>query len=292
MKVSHPGNARTIMQKYGITLKKSLGQNFLVDANVLANIVRIAELDKETGALEIGPGIGALTQMLAETAGRVVAVEIDRRLLPALEETLSPYDNVTVINEDILKVDLPALFAEHFSEVRSVSVVANLPYYVTTPILMVLLEARLPLDNIVVMVQKEVADRLAARPGSKAYGSLSIAVQYYGEAEVAAIVPPSVFIPRPEVDSAVIRLRMHKNPPVAAKDEAFLFSVVQAAFAQRRKTIFNNLQARFGKEHKDALLAALADASIDPARRGETLSLREFCDLANALLPNLPTKAF
>lgn len=291
MKVSQPGNAKAIMQKYGITLKKSLGQNFLVDANVLTNIVRIAELDKEAGALEIGPGIGALTQLLAETAGRVVAVEIDQRLLPALQETLSPHDNVTVVHADILKVDLPALFAEHFTGLRSVSVVANLPYYVTTPILMALLEARLPLDNIVVMVQKEVAERLAAQPGSKAYGSLSIAVQYYGEAEVAAIVPPSVFIPRPEVDSAVIRLRMHKQPPVAATDEAFLFTVVQSAFAQRRKTILNNLQARFGKEHKDVLLAALAEASIDPARRGETLTLQEYCDLANALLPNLPPKS-
>lgn len=287
MKVSMPGNAKTIMQKYGITLKKSLGQNFLVDANVLANIVRIAELDQDKGALEIGPGIGALTQQLAETAGRVVAVEIDQRLLPALRETLSPYDNVTVVHGDILKVDLGALFAEHFSGVRSVSVVANLPYYVTTPILMALLEARLPLENIVVMVQKEVAERIAAKPGSKAYGSLSIAVQYYGEAEVAAIVPPSVFIPRPEVDSAVIRLRIREQPPVAAADEDFLFNVVQAAFAQRRKTILNNMQARFGKEHKDLILAAFAEASIDPARRGETLTLQEFCDLANALLPKV-----
>lgn len=288
MNVSVPGNAKAILRKYGITAKKSLGQNFLVDANVLRNIVRIAELDKEKGVLEIGPGIGALTQHLAEAAGRVVAVEIDRRLLPVLDETLASCDNVTVIHGDVLKVDLAAIIRTHLAGMKAVSVVANLPYYVTTPILMALLEARLPLETIVVMVQKEVAERIAARPGSKAYGTLSIAVHYYCDAELAAVVPPAVFLPRPDVDSAVIRLRLLDKPRVEADDPAFLFEVVHAAFAQRRKTILNNLQARFGKEHKDALQAALRDAGIDPARRGETLSLPEFAGLAKALAGRLP----
>lgn len=283
MKVSVPGNAKAIMQKYGITLKKSLGQNFLVDANVLRNIVHIAGLDRAKGALEIGPGIGALTQHLAEAAGRVVAVEIDGRLIPALEETLAPYDNVTVVHNDILKVNLPELVGTHFAGCEAVSVVANLPYYVTTPILMALLEARLPLEHIVVMVQREVAERISAKPGSKAYGSLSIAVQYHCDAEIAAIVPPSVFIPRPDVDSAVIRMRVLDKPRVEVEEEPFFFAVVQASFSQRRKTILNNLQAKFGKERKEPVLAALEKAGIDPGRRGETLSLEEFATLARCL---------
>jgi 16S rRNA (adenine1518-N6/adenine1519-N6)-dimethyltransferase len=291
MNVSVPGNAAAIMRKYGITAKKSLGQNFLVDANVLRNIVRLSGLDKTRGALEIGPGIGALTQVLAEAAGRVVAVEIDRRLLPVLEETLAPYDNVTVVHGDILKVDLHRLFEEHFAGAAAVSVVANLPYYVTTPILMALLEARLPLENIVVMVQKEVGERITASPGSKAYGSLSIAVQYYCDAEIAAIVPPTVFVPRPDVESAVIRLARLEKPRVEVRDEAFLFEVVQASFAQRRKTLLNNLQAKFGKDRKEHLHAALADAGIAPERRGETLSLPEFAALADALAERLASRA-
>lgn len=287
MKVSQPGHAAAILRKYGIVPKKSLGQNFLVDANVLRNIVRIAGLDKEKGALEIGPGIGALTQHLAEAAGRVAAVEIDRRLLPVLEETLAPYDNVTVIHGDILKMDLSRLFAEQFAGMKAASVVANLPYYVTTPILMALLEADLPLEHIVVMVQKEVAERITAPPGSKAYGALSIAVQYRCEAEIAAVVPPTVFIPRPDVDSAVIRLSRLDKPRVETEDETFLFDVVRAAFAQRRKTLLNNLQARFGKDRKEELLAALAEAGLDPGRRGETLSLAEFAALGGALARRL-----
>lgn len=287
MNVSHPAQAAAILRKYGIAPKKSLGQNFLVDANVLRNIVRAAELDKEKGVLEIGPGIGALTQHLAEAAGRVVAVEIDRRLLPVLEETLAPYGNVAVIHGDILAMDLPRLFAERFSGLKAASVVANLPYYVTTPILMSLLETDLPLEFIVVMVQKEVAERLAAPPGSKAYGSLSIAVQYRCEAEVAAVVPPTVFIPRPDVDSAVIRLRKLDRPRVKTEDESFMFDVVRAAFARRRKTLLNNLQARFGKDRKEALLAALAETGIDPGRRGETLSIAEFAALGDALARRL-----
>lgn len=281
--VSTPTRTKEMLHKHGIVLKKSLGQNFLIDPNILRNIVQAANLDKSKGALEIGPGIGALTQFLAEAAGRVVAVEIDRRLLPVLEETLSPYPHAVVVSGDILQVDVHSLFDEHFKAVSAVSVVANLPYYVTTPIVMKLLEAKLPLENIVVMVQKEVAQRMGASPGGKDYGSLSVAVQYYCEPEVVAIVPHTVFVPQPDVDSAVIRLRVLSKPRVEVKKESFFFEVVHAAFAQRRKTLMNNLQARFGKAQKDKLQLALAAAGIEPARRGETLSLQEFARLTDEL---------
>jgi len=282
--ISTPTKTKELLNKYDISLKKSLGQNFLVDPNILRKIVASANLDETKGALEIGPGIGALTQYLAEAAGRVVAIEIDRRLLPVLEETLAPYPHATVVHDDVLKVDLSALFGEHFAEQSQVSVVANLPYYVTTPIVMKLLEARLPLENIVVMVQKEVAERMGAAPGGKAYGSLSVAVQYYCEPEVVAIVPHTVFIPMPDVDSAVIRLKVLREPRIHTSDEAFFFAVVHAAFAQRRKTIMNNLQAKFGKDKKISLSTALANAGIDPIRRGETLSLEEFAQLSEQLI--------
>lgn len=281
--VSTPTRTKQMLHKHGIVLKKSLGQNFLIDPNILHNIVQAAELDKSKGALEIGPGIGALTQYLAEAAGRVVAVEIDRRLLPVLEETLSPYPHAVVVSGDILQVDVQALFETEFQAVYAVSVVANLPYYVTTPIIMKLLEARLPLENIVVMVQKEVAQRMSASPGGKEYGSLSVAVQYYCEPELVAIVPPTVFVPQPDVESAVIRLRVLPQPRVQVKREAFFFEVVHACFAQRRKTLLNNMQNKFGKAHKDKLLLALAEAGIQPSRRGETLSLQEFALLTDAL---------
>ena len=281
--ISTPGKTKELLQKYDISLKKSLGQNFLVDPNILRNIVGAAKLDKTKGALEIGPGIGALTQYLAEAAGRVVAVEIDRRLLPVLEETLGHFPHAEVVHGDILQVDVLELFRTHFADVSAVSVVANLPYYVTTPIVMKLLEAKLPLENIVVMVQKEVAERMGAAPGGKDYGSLSVAMQYYCEPEVIAIVPHTVFIPKPDVDSAVIRLKVLPEPKVKVSDEAFFFSVVQAAFAQRRKTIMNNLLAKFGKDRKDQLLEALAAAGVDPVRRGETLSLQEFALLSEAI---------
>lgn len=282
--VATPAVTKGILAKYDLKAKKSLGQNFLIDLNILNKIVDAAELDETKGALEIGPGIGALTQQLAKRAGRVVAVEIDQRMLPVLQETLSGYEHATVVHGDVLKVDLEELFRLHFQESAGVSVVANLPYYVTTPIVMKLLEERLPLDNIVVMVQKEVADRMAAKPGTKDYGSLSVAVQYYCEPKVVCVVPHTVFIPQPNVDSAVIRLKVRKEPPVAVHDEELYFQVVQASFAQRRKTLSNNLLTRFfTKETKPLMEKALQDAGIDPVRRGETLSLEEFASLTQAL---------
>lgn len=283
--VATPARTKEVLKKYELAAKKSLGQNFLVDLNILNKIVSAAELDESKGALEIGPGIGALTQQLAKRAGKVVAVEIDQRMLPVLEETLEPYANATVVHGDVLKVDLAEVFERHFAGLAGVSVVANLPYYITTPIIMRLLEEHLPVENIVVMIQKEVADRMAAKPGTKDYGSLSVAVQYYCEPQVVTIVPHTVFIPQPNVDSAVIRLRVRKEPPVQVTDEKLYFEVVQASFAQRRKTISNNLLSRFfTKETKPRMEQALQEAGIDPSRRGETLSLQEYAALTKALL--------
>ncbi|MNM60146.1 Ribosomal RNA small subunit methyltransferase A [compost metagenome] len=282
--VSTPRRTKEIISRHGFSFKKSLGQNFLIDQNILGKIVAAAELDSTKGALEIGPGIGALTEKLAQTAGRVTAIEIDQRLLPILEEVLEPYPHVNVIHGDVLKLDLCDLFESQFSEVSGVSVVANLPYYVTTPILMKLLEEKLPLENIVVMIQKEVAERMAASPGGKDYGSLSIAVQYYSEPELVCTVPHSVFIPQPNVESAVIRLKVRKTPPVQLENQDFFFEVVQASFAQRRKTISNNLKSRFfAGEDRQRLETLLAEAGIAPARRAETLSIEEFAKLSNTL---------
>lgn len=283
--ISTPRRTKEIIQRHGFSFKKSLGQNFLIDQNILYKIVEAADLDKETGALEIGPGIGALTEKLAQTANRVTAVEIDQRLIPILQEVLEPYPNVRVHHGDVLKVDLHELFREHFSGVSKVSVVANLPYYVTTPILMKLLEEKLPLDNIVVMIQKEVAVRMAASPGGKDYGSLSIAVQYYSEPKLVCTVPHTVFIPQPNVESAVIRLKVRDKPPVEVDDEKHFFEVVHASFAQRRKTIANNLKSRyFSGEGRERLERLLQEAEIEPTRRGETLSIEEYARLSNVLL--------
>lgn len=283
--VSTPKRTKEIIQRYGFSFKKSLGQNFLIDQNILDKIVDAAGLDSSAGALEIGPGIGALTERLAQTAGAVTAVEIDRRLIPILKDVLSPYPHVKVRNDDVLKVNLQELFQEDFASVERVSVVANLPYYVTTPILMKLLEEKLPLHNIVVMIQKEVAERMAASPGGKEYGSLSIAVQYYSEPELVCIVPHTVFIPQPNVESAVIRLKVRERPPVEVADEKHFFDVVQAAFTQRRKTIANNLKSRFFPgEGRERLEALLSEAGIEPSRRGETLSLEEYARLSGVLL--------
>ncbi|MNI26389.1 Ribosomal RNA small subunit methyltransferase A [compost metagenome] len=282
--VSTPSRTKEIIKRHGLVLKKSLGQNFLIDQNILHKIISAAELNKDKGALEIGPGIGALTQQLAKEAGKVVAVEIDQRLIPILAETLEPYPHASVVHGDVLKLDLQSLFEEHFSGVSGVSVVANLPYYITTPIIMKLLEQKLPLENIVVMIQKEVAERMAAKPGTKDYGSLSIAVQYYCQPELVTIVPRTVFVPQPNVDSAVIRLRLRQTPPVQVDDEDFFFEVVQACFVQRRKTIYNNLLAKFfTKETKPELEALLLGCGIDPIRRGETLSMDEYARLTAAL---------
>lgn len=283
--IATPVRTKEILKKHGFSFKKSLGQNFLIDTNILDRICDFAEIDKETCAIEVGPGIGALTEQLAKRAGKVVSFEIDQRLLPILEDTLSPYDNVRIIHSDILKADVRTVMAEEFGENKDVMVVANLPYYVTTPILMKLLEEGLPLRGIVVMLQKEVADRISAKPGTKAYGSLSIAVQYYTEAETVMIVPKTVFVPQPNVDSAVIRLTKRKEKPVQLDNEDFFFSVVRASFAQRRKTLMNNLSNNLAqaKGDKELLEKVLVDVEIDPKRRGETLSIEEFGKLSNAL---------
>lgn len=283
--IATPMRTKEVLEKYGFSFKKSLGQNFLIDTNILHNIVAEADLTKEKGAVEIGPGIGALTEQLGRAAGKVMAIEIDQRLLPILADTLSPYENIEVVHGDVLELDLKALLAEKMAGVEKISVVANLPYYVTTPILMKLLEERLPLENIVVMIQKEVAERIAAKPGTKDYGSLSVAAQFYAETEVAMIVPASVFIPRPNVDSAVIRLKVRDRPPVEVDDQDMFFRVVRSSFAQRRKTLLNNLMnGLFRKEQKDEVIQMLADIQIDPTRRGETLSIEEFARLANESL--------
>lgn len=285
--IATPIRTQEILKKYGFSFKKSLGQNFLIDPNILRNIVGHADLTKDSAAIEVGPGIGALTEHLARQAGKVMSFEIDQRLLPVLEDTLSPYDNVKIVHSDVLKADVKQLIDTELAGYEDIMVVANLPYYVTTPILMKLLTDGLPLRGFVVMMQKEVADRISAKPGTKAYGSLSIAVQYYCTAEVAMIVPKTVFMPQPNVDSAVLKLIRHDNPPVTVKDENFFFEVTRAAFAQRRKTILNNLQSQLpnGKANKENILAALAAANVEPTRRGETLSIEEFGRLADELYP-------
>ena len=286
--IATPIRTKEILNKYGFSFKKSLGQNFLIDPNILRNIVSHANLTEESGAIEVGPGIGALTEHLARAAKKVVSFEIDQRLLPVLEDTLSPYDNVKIVHSDILKADVVKVIEEEMPGINDIMVVANLPYYVTTPILMKLLNDRLPIRGFVVMMQKEVADRITAKPGTKEYGSLSIAIQYYCTAEVATIVPKTVFMPQPNVDSAVIRLIKHDKPPVTVINEDFLFEVTRASFAQRRKTILNNLQAGLqdGKKKKDLIVAALETSGIEPTRRGETLTIEEFGRLADALHPN------
>ena len=286
--IATPIRTKEILNKYGFSFKKSLGQNFLIDPNILRNIVSHANLTEESGAIEVGPGIGALTEHLARAAKKVVSFEIDQRLLPVLEDTLSPYDNVKIVHSDILKADVVKVIEEEMPGINDIMVVANLPYYVTTPILMKLINDRLPIRGFVVMMQKEVADRITAKPGTKEYGSLSIAIQYYCTAEVAMIVPKTVFMPQPNVDSAVIRLIKHNKPPVTVISEDFLFEVTRTSFAQRRKTILNNLQAGLqdGKKKKEMIIAALEASGIEPTRRGETLTIEEFGRLADALHPN------
>lgn len=284
--IATPNRTKEILKKYGFTFKKSLGQNFLIDTNILHRIVDHAEITEEAGAIEIGPGIGALTEQLAKRAKKVLAFEIDQRLLPILADTLSPYPNAKVIHQDVLKADLKGTLEQEFENIEDLMVVANLPYYVTTPILMKLLEEQIPVRGIVVMLQKEVADRIAAKPGTKEYGSLSIAIQYYTEAETVMIVPKTVFNPQPNVDSAVIRLLRRPKPAVEVQDEAFFFQVVRASFGQRRKTILNNLVNNLpnGKQKKADIEQALSTAEIDPKRRGETLSIQEFGKLSDQLL--------
>ncbi len=284
--IATPARTKAILDKYKLAAKKSLGQNFIVDTNILEKIVSAGEIDDQTTVIEVGPGIGALTEQIAKKAKEVIAFEIDDRLLPVLADTLSPYPNVKIIHQDVLKADLKTFEEEYLKAAERVVVIANLPYYVTTPIILGFLESNLPIDSMVLMMQKEVANRLSARPSTKAYGSLSIAVQYYMDAEVAFIVPKTVFTPQPNVESAVIRLSRKSVPEVVVKDETAFFQVARAAFVQRRKTLWNNLQSAYGKEPeiKEKLQRALDQAEIDPKRRGETLSLKEFGRLSDALV--------
>ena len=285
MRIADHSVTRAILERHGFTFKKSFGQNFLTDTNILQKIVDTAEIDKKVNVIEIGPGIGALTEFLAESAAEVMAFEIDDRLVPILADTLRDFDNVTVVNQDILKVDLAQYIAEFKNPDLPIKVVANLPYYITTPILMHLIESGIPFSEFVVMMQREVADRISAQPNTKAYGSLSIAVQYYMTAKVAFVVPRTVFVPAPNVDSAILKMVRRDQPAVAVQDEKFFFKVSKASFVHRRKTLWNNLTSHFGKteETKAKLTAALEQAELSPSVRGEALSLEEFARLADAL---------
>ena len=285
MRIADYSVTRAVLERHGFTFKKSFGQNFLTDTNILQKIVDTAEIDKNVNVIEIGPGIGALTEFLAENAAEVMAFEIDDRLIPILADTLRDFDNVKVINEDILKSDLQSRIKEFANPDLPIKVVANLPYYITTPILMHLIESKIPFAEFVVMMQKEVADRISAEPNTKAYGSLSIAVQYYMTAKVAFVVPRTVFVPAPNVDSAILKMTRREQPLVQVKDEDFFFRVSKISFVHRRKTLWNNLTSHFGKadEIKAKLEQALEIAEIKPSIRGEALSIAEFAKLADAL---------
>ena len=281
--LGEPQNTIAVLQKYGFVFQKKYGQNFLIDPHVLDKIVAAAGIGPDDFVVEIGPGIGTLTQYLAYAARSVCAVEIDKNLIPILEDTLSDYDNVEVINNDVLKVDLAAL-AKEKNNGRPIKVVANLPYYITTPIIMGLFENHVPVDSITVMVQKEVADRMQTGPGSKDYGALSLAVQYYAKPEIVANVPPNCFIPRPNVGSAVIRLDRYAEPPVQTADEQFMFSVIRASFNQRRKTLVNGLSNAPGLNvSKEKIKEVLARMELSETVRGETLTLEQFAQLADLL---------
>ena len=282
-----PSNTIEVLQKYHFNFQKKFGQNFLIDENVVEKIVREAGVTKDDFVVEVGPGIGTMTQILCENAREVVAVEIDKKLIPILtEDTLSYYDNVTVINEDILKLDIKKL-ADEKNEGRPIKVVANLPYYITTPIIMGLFESHVPLDSITIMVQKEVADRMQCGPGTKDYGALSLAVQFYARPKVVLNVPASCFMPRPNVDSAVIRLERFKTPPVDVKNEHLMFKIIRASFNQRRKTMMNSV-GNSGEVNvsKEELLKALEQCGFSATIRGEALTLEQFAALTNAIINN------
>lgn len=285
MRIADYSVTRAVLERHDFTFKKSFGQNFLTDTNILQKIVDTAEIDKHVNVIEIGPGIGALTEFLAENAAEVMAFEIDERLMPILADTLQEFENVKIINEDILKSDLQARIKEFSNPELPIKVVANLPYYITTPILMHLIESRIPFSEFVVMMQREVADRISAQPNSKSYGSLSIAVQYYMTAKVAFIVPRTVFVPAPNVDSAILKMTRRDKPAVEVKDEPFFFKVSKASFTHRRKTLWNNLTSCFGKsdEIKTRLEIALNNADLSPNVRGEALDLQEFSRLSDSL---------
>lgn len=279
--LGNPQNTIEVLQKYGFNFQKKFGQNFLIDTHVLEKIIRAANITKDDMVLEIGPGIGTMTQYLAEAAGKVVAVEIDKNLIPILEDTLSDYDNVRVINEDVLKVDLKKL-ADEENGGKPVKVVANLPYYITTPIIMGLFEQGVPVESITVMVQKEVADRMQTGPGNKDYGALSLAVQYYADPYIVANVPPNCFMPRPKVGSAVIRLTRHEKSPVEVEDETLMFDIIRASFNQRRKTLVNGLNNSDKLSlPKEVITEAVEQLGKGAGVRGEALSLEEFAKLSN-----------
>ncbi len=281
--LGNPQETIAVLQRYGFNFQKKYGQNFLIDTHVLDKIIGAAQIGPDDFVLEIGPGIGTMTQYLAEAAREVVAVEIDTKLIPILQDTLKEYDNVTVLNEDILKVDIRKI-AEERNGGKPIKVVANLPYYITTPIIMGLFESEVPLDSITVMVQKEVADRMQVGPGTKDYGALSLAVQYYAEPYIVANVPPNCFIPRPAVGSAVIRLKRYQEKPVKVNDASFMFKIIRASFNQRRKTLqnglYNSSELRIPKEKT---VAALEEMGLTPTIRGEKLSLEEFAQLSDIL---------
>lgn len=278
-----PQNTIAVLKKYNIHFQKKFGQNFLIDTHVLEKIIASAGVTKDDFVLEIGPGIGTMTQYLCESAGKVMAVEIDGNLIPVLQDTLSAYSNVTVVNEDVLKLDMVQI-AQEYNEGKPIKVVANLPYYITTPIIMELFESHVPLESVTVMVQKEVADRMQAAPGSKEYGALSLAVQYYARTEIVANVPPNCFMPRPNVGSAVIRLTCHKENPVKVADEKFMFRIIRASFNQRRKTLQNGLGNDAGLSvTKEETAMALEEMGLSQTIRGERLSLEQFAQLSNLL---------
>lgn len=283
MDLTSPRAIRSIQEKFGFTFKKGLGQNFLTSADILEEIVNAAEI--ESGVIEVGPGFGVLTSELAKNSDKVVSIEIDERLLEVLEYTLADFDNVKIVHDDILKLDLKNLIREEFGSER-VSIAANLPYYITTPIITKLLEERLPIKNIVVMVQKEVAQRMAAQPGSKDYGAITVLCRYFTQPSVVTNVPASLFVPPPKVDSAVLKLKLREKSAVSVTDEKMFFRVVKAAFSQRRKTLLNCLCSNFAMP-KNEMSQLLEDIGITPSRRGETLSLREFADIADAFVQKI-----
>lgn len=281
--LGNPKNTIEILQKYHFVVQKKYGQNFLIDGNILDKIVESAQITKEDCVVEIGPGIGTMTQYLAEAAKEVIAVEIDKFLIPILEDTLSGYDNVTVLNEDILKVDMNKLVWEK-NQGRPIKVVANLPYYITTPIIMGLFESKVPLHSITIMVQKEVADRMQVGPGTKDYGALSLAVQFYAKPTIVANVPPTCFMPQPKVGSAVICLEKYEKPPVQVENELFFFKIIRASFNQRRKTLVNGIQNASNLQvTKEMVMAALLEMELSPTIRGEALTLEQFARISNIL---------
>lgn len=285
--LGNPKETIEIINKYQFVFQKKFGQNFLIDTHVLDKIVAAADVNKDDMVIEIGPGIGTLTQYLCESAREVIAVEIDKVLIPILSDTLSAYDNVTVINEDILKVDINKLVQER-NNGKPVKIVANLPYYITTPIVMGLLEAHVPIDSITVMVQKEVADRMQAGPGTKDYGALSLAVQYYATPYIVANVPPHCFMPRPTIGSAVIRLTLHKNNPVEVLDEKLLFKIIRASFNQRRKTLANGLNNNTEITlSKEVITESIEELGVSKTIRGEALTLEQFAQLSNIVYKKL-----